>query len=388
MRDGRLWFATIRGVLVIDPSHWQRTLPPTTVVIEEVTVNGKSEDPLELHSAPSGNANLSFHYAALSFVSPTRISFRYQLEGFDKHWIDAGSRREAFYTNIPPGDYRFVVAATNADGKLYETAHPVKLHIAPHLWQTVWFLPACLAGVAAAAWMAYRLRVRALRRHMNVIIVERSRIARELHDGLMQGFSGITMEMQALSTSLPDESTQRKTLEEIIGDAGHCLREARRSIAGLRGTQSGLAAAIGQSAQQLTQTQDVRLKLQLDSSPTSLSAETEYNLLRIAQEAIANSLKHSGARTIEVSLETTPRDVRLIVRDDGCGFENREHELSGLGHYGLIGMRERARQIGAAFDLESRPGRGATVRIVLPKHAAGVDLMGEAKPLATGHELA
>ncbi len=374
MSDGRIWFSTIRGVLVIDPSHWQRVLPATSVVVEDAIINGKSEDPRQFQAVPPGNANLTFRYAALSYTSPSRITFRYRLEGFDKHWIDAGSRREAFYTNIPPGKYRFVVAATNVDGKLYETAAPVELSIAPRLLQTVWFLPTCAAAVALAIWMAYRLRVRTIRQQMQAIVVERSRIARELHDGLMQGFSGITMEMQALSARLPVESPQRETLEEIIGDAGNCLREARRSIAGLRAAQSGLAAAIQQTAQQLSQTQDVRLKLHLDHVPQCLSAEVEYNLLRIAQEAISNAVRHSGGRMVDVALESSAEELRLTVRDDGHGFAAGEHELSELGHYGLIGMRERARQIGAEFNLQSQPGRGTTVRVVLPTQLSTVDL--------------
>ncbi len=374
MRDGRLWFSTIRGVLVIDPSHWQRVLPATSVVVEDVIINGKSENPQQFQLIPPGNANLTFRYAALSYTSPSRITFRYRLEGFDKQWVDAGSRREAFYTNIPPGHYRFVVAAMNVDGKLYETSTPVKLSIAPHFYQTGWFLPACAAAVGMLFWFAYRLRVRAIRQQMNAAIVERSRIARELHDGLMQGFAGVTMEMQALASRLPEESIQRESLEEIIDDAGNCLREARRSIAGLRGDQAGLRSAIEQVAQQLAETHDVRLELHLDPVVKQLSTETEYNLLRIAQEAIMNALKHSGGSVVDVALESTAEEVRLIVHDDGNGFAKQEATPPNAGHYGLIGMRERARQIGADFSLQSNPGRGTTVRVVLPTKPSLADL--------------
>lgn len=183
------------------------------------------------------------------------------------------------------------------------------------------------------------------------------------------------MEMQALANNLPEGSAQRETLDEIIDDAGYCLREARRSIAGLRGAQSGLPAALEQTVQQLTQTQAVRLKLHVDPLPHQLSTETEYNLLRIAQEAIANALKHSSGSVVDVALENSAHEVRLIVKDDGRGFANGEDaESPGLGHYGLIGMRERARQIGAQFSLQSQPGRGTTVRVVLPTHPSTVDL--------------
>jgi signal transduction histidine kinase len=242
------------------------------------------------------------------------------------------------------------------------------------LYQKAWFLPACGTALALASWFAYRFRVRAIRQKMNTIVVERGRIARELHDGLMQGFAGITMEMQALSARLPEESAERESLEEIIGDAGNCLREARRSIAGLRGAPYGLAAAIEQAAQQLAQTHDVRLRLHLEPVAKQLTAEIEYNLLRIAQEAITNALKHAGGSVVDITLESTADQLRLIVRDDGSGFAERGANTEHSGHYGLLGMRERARQIGGHFSLQSDSGSGTTVSVVLPTKPSLADL--------------
>ena len=182
----------------------------------------------------------------------------------------------------------------------------------------------------------------------------------------MQGIAGVTMEMQALSTQLPEESMERETLDEIIGDAGQCLREARRAIAGLRRAQSGLAGAIEQAAKQLAQVHDVRIKRISLRCRKNLSAETEYNLLRIAQEAITNALKHSGGSIVDVALESTAHEVRLTIHDDGNGFAERDANLENVGHYGLLGMRERARQIGSQFDLQSNAGRGTTICVVLP----------------------
>src|SRR5262249_3534782 len=158
----------------------------------------------------------------------------------------------------------------------------------------------------AAAFAAYRLRIRAIKGRLNAIVAERSRIARELHDTLLQGFSGVTMEMQALSARLP-ESAERWTLVEIIRDAANCMKEARRSVAGIRrgasdGDGAGLAIAVGEAARHLTETRDVKLQLDLEETLPPLGAEVEYNLVRIAQEAVANAVKHSGARVVEVSL--------------------------------------------------------------------------------------
>jgi signal transduction histidine kinase len=181
------------------------------------------------------------------------------------------------------------------------------------------------------------------------------------------------MEMQALAGTLRSPS-EKSTLEEIIRDAGNCLRETRRSVAGLRTPQggdgnSGLAAAIEHATRQVTEAKNIRLKLKLGKSPAGLGPDVEYNLVRIAQEAVSNSVKHSGARNVEVALDCTPGAVQLLVKDDGSGFARDGNGR--VGHYGLIGMKERATHIGAKFDLASAPGKGTTVSVVLPSGSNG-----------------
>ncbi|HEY4311593.1 MAG TPA: two-component regulator propeller domain-containing protein [Pirellulales bacterium] len=363
--DGRIWQSTTRGLMMVDPTRLKRVLPPTPVVIEEVIVNGQPREPDQIHKLRPGSSNLAFEYTALSLVVPMRITFRYKLEGFDNDWIDAGSRREAFYTNLPPGQYQFRVVARNVDENDWETAQPVTFTIQPHFYQTFWFLPLCALALGLAGFGAYRLRVRTIKEQMRAVVAERSRIARELHDTLMQGFSGVTMEMQALAARL-QRSNERSTLEEIIRDAANCVRDARRSVAGLRhdpAAESGLSSAIAQAARQLTETREVRLKLNMRNCPLRLPVDVEYNLLRIAQEAIANAVKHSGARSIDVSLDGSGRKIILIVEDDGSGFASPAGTRAG--HYGIIGMRERAKQISAHLSIDSEPGFGTTVRVAM-----------------------
>lgn len=381
--DGRVWFSTIRGLIVIDANRLERSRPPAPAVVEEVSVNGKSENPARLGSLPPGRTNLTFHYTALSFLSPTRLTFRYKLENFDKEWVEAGSRREAFYTNLPPGSYDFRLAARNVDGPWVEASHRVTFTLEPYIYQRTWFLPLCVCLAGLAVWLAYRLRVRRIKERLHAIVGERTRIARELHDTLMQGFSGITMEMQALSTRLT-EPEQRSALAEIIDDAGVCLREARHSIAGLRGGEDppGLAAAVAQAARQITETKDVQLRLKLGPIPT-LPADAQYHVLRIAQEALLNAVKHAGARAITVSLETAAANgggemAQLSIVDDGAGFDAENGQPGATGHYGLLGMQERANQINADLRVTSAPGRGTSVVIAVPlalngslPHAAG-----------------
>jgi signal transduction histidine kinase len=288
------------------------------------------------------------------------------LEGFDKNWIDAGIRREAFYTNLPPGKFHFHVTACNIDGVCNDSGSSVDFTLQSHYYQRIWFFPLLVVIIGAASWLAYQLRIRRLREQFHLILTERNRIARELHDTLIQGLSGITMEMQALAGRIASPK-ERGTLEEIIQDAGTCLRETRRSVAGLRSANSGLAAAIEQAARQLTETKDIRLKLKLEKNPTGLAPDVEYNLVRIAQEAVTNSVKHSGARNVEVALDYNSKAVHLSVKDDGAGFS----ENGKTGHYGLIGMKERATHIGAEFELASTPGRGTLISVVLPSGQNG-----------------
>ena len=363
--DGHLWFSTIRGLLVIDPEHFDRRLVPPSVIVEDVTVNGARRPAGDIGTLPAGVNNVEFKYTGASFIAPARISFRYMLEGLDRAWVEAGPRREAFYTNLPPGRFRFRVAACSPDGVCHESASMVGFDIAPKFYQHTWFFPLCIIGAALAGGGLYQLRIRRLKDQFDLILAERGRIARELHDTLIQGFSGITMAMQAMVSQLPSTSTERRTLEGIVADAATAMREARRSLAGLRrhDSSSGLALAVRQTARQLTETRNVRLKLNLPDCQCALPPEVEYNLLRIAQEAVLNAVKHSGARTLKVSLDSTPRQLRLSVKDDGAGFDDARSVP--FGHYGLIGMKERAAQIGAQFQVTSAPGRGTTVSVVM-----------------------
>ncbi len=366
MRDGRIWFSTIHGLVAVDPSQSNRLLPKAPVLIEEVTVNGAKHRPAMLGEIPRGTNEISFRYSAISYRSPARITFQYRLDGFDKDWIDAGARREAFYTNLRPGDYQFRVAARNVDGQLSELTTPLAFTIRPLLYQTAWFAPTCFATVLLGGWLAYLWRMRWMKSRMQVVLSERTRIARELHDTLMQGFAGITMQLQALLGRL-SESPERGRLREIIGDAGACLREARRSIAGLRGEAGGassLGEAIAETARQLAISHDLELRLDVALAPVGLTAQVEYQVLRIAQEALANVVKHADARSMSVAWARRPGCLILTISDDGRGFPAGPTDDGD--HFGLVGMRERAEQIGGKLEIDSALGGGTVVTLSLP----------------------
>jgi ligand-binding sensor domain-containing protein/two-component sensor histidine kinase len=367
MGDGHLWFSTIRGLLVVDTGR-RRDLPPPQVSIEDPVVNGQLQQPDSIFGLGPGQKNIEFHYTGLSFIAPGATTFRYKLEGYDKDWIEAGDRRDAFYTNLPPSKYRFLVVACAPDGRCGQDPGVMAFALASNYYQRAWFFPllALLAGVGV--WLGYWFRVRQLRTKYDLIVNERSRIARELHDTLIQGFSGVTMALQAFTSRLSSDQ-DKESMEDIIQDAAACLTETRRTVAGLRsggGEESGLAAAIADTARQITETKDIHLRLKMEDVPARLSADVEYNLLRIAAEALANSVKHSGAHNIDVVLQKARGAIRLEVRDDGIGFVNKNGGFTSEGHYGLVGMKERAVQIGAELEVSSAPGRGTSVSVVLP----------------------
>lgn len=364
-RDGNIWFSTIRGLLAIDPRRLDAAPNPPPALIESITVNGDQRGPAELSALAPDNNNLEFRYTAMTLRQATRATFQYRLQGFDQRWIEAASRREARYTNLPPGRYTFQVKACTSDGLCGEPVESRAFELLPHYYQRPWVLALFAGLLMATVWAAHQLRIRRLRDKYDLILAERSRIARELHDTLIQGFSGVTMEMQALQHRLK-EPEQRSSLAEIIEDSATALREARRSVAGLRSgatDASGLASAIAETAKQLTETKSVRLDLRLDRTSVKLPADVEYNLLRIVQEAITNALRHADPQRIEVTLQAKGDRVRLAVKDDGRGADLGA--ASGKpGHYGLVGMRERASQIGANLEIDSEVGVGTTVSVL------------------------
>jgi signal transduction histidine kinase/ligand-binding sensor domain-containing protein len=366
-RDGRLWFSTTRGLVVIDPLRLPRNSLPPQVIVEDVSVNGQKMSPSQLTELPSQQNNLEFRYTGLSFVSPERLRFRYILEGFDKQWTAAGPRREASYTNLPHGHFRFRVTACNSDGVCNDAGESVAFTVVPAIYQRPWFLPLCAVALAFAGWLAYQFRVRQIEAQFKLVLAERSRIARELHDTLLQGLSAVTMQMKALSNRLPT-SAEKRTLDAVIEDAAACLSEARRSLWGLRTPDSegsGLGENLERLAEQMTEASPIRLHLKVDRQIAALSPKIEFQLLRIAQEALTNSMRHSEARNVEVALRQHSGEIHLAVKDDGRGFDT-SHGTAQFGHYGIVGMRERVAEIGAELSVSSELGVGTEVDVILP----------------------
>lgn len=360
--DGKLWVTTIEGLLSYDPNFRTVNSSAPPVLVEDVTISGQRRSPAA--SRLSGKDNVAFRYTGISFLAPQSVTFRYILDGYDRDWTNAGTRREAFYMNLPPGNFHFRVQACAPFVPCNEIGSAVDLQVTPYLYQRRWFWPLGAALLSVLIWLAHRLRIVRLQSQLALVVAERTRIARELHDTLIQGFAGITMQMQALSGRLWS-SPEKQSLEDIIRDAGDCLRETRKSVAGLRDgekTSPALSEAIAEATERITQDRDIRLVLNLDEAAT-VPAGTKHNLVRIAQEAVLNAARHATASTVEVSLLQTKEELRLSISDDGSGMAHPPERDTESQHYGIIGMKERAEHIGAEFDFSSTPGVGTTVTV-------------------------
>jgi ligand-binding sensor domain-containing protein/signal transduction histidine kinase len=369
-RDGRLWFTTIKGVAMIDPERVARNTEPPPVVIEEVRVDGELVSGGPRPELGPGSSRFDFHYAGLSYVAPEKVRYRYKLEGFDKDWVDGGDRRVAYYTNLGAGEYRFLVAAGNNDGVWSQTPAAFDFKLRPHFYRTYWFYALCALGLALAAWQLYALRLQQVRARFDAVLAERNRIAREIHDNLAQEILGVSVQLEIVARMMPVSTESARThLDRARQLVRASIAEARRYVWDLR-SQSlddrDLPAALAEMTRRLTAESDVQTQFQVSGAFRPLPQQVENNLLRIAQEAVNNAVRHARARTIYVNLLFDAAGVRLSVRDDGRGFDPSPQNGGRGGHFGIVGMRERAEEMGGSLVIESEPERGSEVSVGVP----------------------
>jgi ligand-binding sensor domain-containing protein/signal transduction histidine kinase len=368
--DGKLWFPTIKGVAMIDPERIKINTQPPPVVIEEIRIDDKPVAPSDHIELPSGTTRLDFQYTAPSFVAPEKVRFKYRLEGFDKDWIDSGARRIAYYTNLRPGNYNFRVIASNNDGVWNETGAAFSVYLKPYFYQTYWFYAVCVLGMAILASLLYRLRVRGMQKQFRAVLAERTRIAREIHDNLAQEMSGISVQLEVVARTMPAGAEAATThLDNARRQVRHGIAEARRYVWDLRSPaleNNDLRSALSETARRLTSETTIQARVEVNGTFRPLPSVVEDNLLRIGQEAINNAVKHAGAQQIFVNLIFAARRVQLSVRDDGSGFDKQWAANGKTGHFGLIGMRERAEQLGGTFSVHSTAGGGTEVVADVP----------------------
>lgn len=365
--DGHMWFATPKGLVEVDPAHFPVNATPPPVALERFTVDDVAQ-PLGAQQAlivPSGHVHFQFDYVGLSYVAPQKVRYRYMLEGFDRGWTEAGARRTAYYTNIPPGRYTFRVQAANNDGVWNEQGAALSFTLKPHFYQTAWFFGMCFAAALGLGILILRLRLRRAEGEFKAVLAERARIAREIHDTLAQGYVGVSVQLEVLSELLRMQKLEAaakhlNTTRDIVREG---LAEARQSIWALRSHDAGeitLPVRIRRLVEAENQ-HGMEASFSLFGAYRALPPGTEQEILRVAQEAIHNVRKHAGATRMMVQLEYGPQRLALEVRDDGRGFE--AEAKAPAGHFGLTGMSERAAAIGGTIEVTSEPGAGTVVRL-------------------------
>jgi signal transduction histidine kinase len=380
--DGRLWFVGMDGVNVLDPRHlpWNGVPPP--VHIEQIVADRESYDADALVMGHKRLAaltrDLQINYTALSLVAPEKNRFRIKLEGWDSDWQDVGTRRQAFYSNLPPRTYRFRVIASNNSGVWNDAGASVDFSVASAYYQTMSFRALSVAMVVAFAWGAHRVRVRIVEKHEREISAlnermmkaqeqERIRIAGELHDGVMQQMLAVTMILGTAKRRIAGDSDAAATIDkaqEKLIQAGAEIRQLSHGLHPPVLQEAGLPAALQVYCEQFSEASRIPVSCDCDESARDLSRGAALALFRIVQEALGNAAKHAHPTRIAVRLSRSGDVVSLSVTDDGVGFD--PGRLGTSGGLGLVMMRERASQLNGTFEFESAPGRGTIIKVVIP----------------------
>jgi signal transduction histidine kinase/ligand-binding sensor domain-containing protein len=375
--DGRLWFATTNGIVWIDPQHARRNALAPNVEVQAVVADGRSYEPRSGLRLPIGPRNVQISYTALSLSIPERVRFRFRL-GAGEPWQDAGSRRTAYFTDLGPGNYAFHVIAANNDGVWNETGATLEFAIPPAFYQTRWFYALCALAFLAALTVAYRVRVRQVaaqvRDRLEARLAERERIARDLHDTLLQGIQGLIWRFQAATDRIPPGEPARQLMEQSLDRADKLLEESRDKVKDLRPAardNTDLAQALAAEGEQFAKLQSAKFHASVQGVPRELHPIVREEGFLIGREALANAFRHSAAATIEAEVTYDEAALHVRIRDDGRGISAAVLDAGGRpGHFGLLGMRERAKKLGAAIEVWSKPGAGTEIDLRVPAEVA------------------
>jgi signal transduction histidine kinase len=347
------------------------------VFVDAIKADKKQYPLVDLVRLPAMSRDVEIDYTALSFPIPERVRFRYRLDGWDKDWQDASTRRQAFYTNLRPGSYRFHVIACNGDGLWNDTGATLDFSIAPRYYQTAWFQILCGLVLILLAWLLYLLRLKQatarIQERLGARLEERERIARELHDTLLQGVQGLMLRFQGIMKTLPADQPTHKMMNDALDRADELMLQARQGVKDIRAAgmaESDLPDMLKSCAEDLRQDHAASIKLTFAGTPRPLDVTVCAEVYRIAREAMTNAYQHSGAPNIEVDVTYESDYFRVSVRDDGQGIEPRLLSIGKAGHWGLSGMRERAEKIGGRLRILSQRATGTEVELTVPGRLA------------------
>jgi len=371
--NGRIWFSTGRGISVVDWRKQRIDSPPAIAHKDGISSDG---NPVPLTSATRIAASprrVVIDYTGLNLSAPDRVRFQYRLDGFDRAWTESTAERQAIYTNLPPGPYRFAVRASNDDGLWNGPEAAIAFRIDPALWQTWWFQLLCALTALHLALLLYRSRMKQITRQLNARfnerLAERTRIAHELHDTLLQGFLSASMQLHIATGNVPENSIAKPQLNHILELMARVSKEGRNALRGLRSSATelpSLETALSSIPGELSIPQETKYRMVVDGKARPLHPVIHDEIYSIGREALVNAVRHSKASSIEVELEYRAAKFLMVVRDDGCGIDADVLKAGKDGHWGLPGMRERAEEIGAELRLFSRPGAGTEVALAVP----------------------
>jgi signal transduction histidine kinase len=372
--NGRLWFASGQGVVIFDPANLPPSQRPNRPRVERVFVEGRVVSYGADLALPNGTSILGIEYTTASVSAASKLRFRYRLEGIDTDWVAGKPNRVAVYEHLPPGRYRFRVAATN-DGVWTESA-AWQFSVALPFYRQTQFLVLAVLAVTLVLGAAWWLRVRALRAQYAMVFEERTRVSREIHDTLLQSLAAIGMELETIASQLgPPAAIAQESLRRLRRQVSHTVRDARDTVWGLRHgriERSGLVEAIREVAEMITATRHVQVEVSVEGRPRRSSSEVELQLLRIGHEAMSNAVRHGQATHIQVVLSFQADTVALSVSDNGGGFivdEAVSAEAPGE-HLGLLGMRERVERVRGQLRITSSPGQGTIIEVSAPTGGA------------------
>jgi signal transduction histidine kinase len=364
----------------MDPRRIVRTHLPPGVAIRSVTAADRLyRDPLSPR-LPQATSSVEIDYAVLSFADPRQVRVLYKLEGFDKDWIDPGARRQAFYTNLKPGRYRFQVIAASNEEVWNRTGAAVAFDIPPTFLQSRWFVALCVVVTMALLWLFYRLRLAQLEQRIHVgheaRLSERERIARELHDTLLQSVQGLVLRFQSIANKMPPDEPVRGLMESALKRADDVIVDGRNRVRDLRTAESpdDLAAILEERGKAAGFDPPVPVHVVTEGVARAVHPLVAAEIGRIAGEALFNVARHAKARAVELTLHFADHQLSLRISDDGVGLPGeivaKGHKP---GHFGLLGMRERTQRIGGVLSIENRPGGGVEIIVKVPARLAYAD---------------
>ncbi len=378
-RQGSIWFVTLQELAAINPRGIQAK-PLAPILIDRVDIDDQDAALVPSLTVPAGRHRLKIRYTVPEFRIPGRIRFRYRLEGWDKKWIEAGTLRDATYTGIPPGSYTFRVANSDGYGNWISVDSDLPIRVVPYFYQTGWFLTLVALLLATCIWQMHRWRVAQVSASINARLQERlrerTRIARELHDTLLQGMLGVSMQMYAASQQAPAHAA----ISSVLSHASQRLREiaeqGRKALEDLRSPSvvpASLETMLALTLRDMDLPADVQPQIHSAGIITHLCPLVQVEVEQIAREAVANAVQHSGANTIRLDIVYQPAHFFMSVSDDGCGIDQETQKSGRHGHWGITGMRERAESIGGRLRILPHVPCGTVVEISLQGDIAYID---------------